>query len=107
MRLQPRFTPHTVTVRDLVAAGGMGSKHAAPRVVEHVWVVDERQAITDASGAEVISNTQVSTNVDEIIPLGSLVTVWKGEPGEREAKVVKIGVFRHRRLPQSQTLYLT
>ncbi|WP_337004101.1 MULTISPECIES: hypothetical protein [unclassified Microbacterium] len=107
MRLNPRLTPHTVTVRDFVSAGGMGSKHADPRLVEKVWVVDERQLIVDDKGAEVISNTQVSTNVDEIIPLGSLVTVWKGEPGERQAKVVKIGVFRHRRLPESRTLYLT
>lgn len=107
MRLRRRFTPHTVTVRDFTPGGGMGPKHGDPRDVENVWVVDERQEIVDANGAEVISNTQVSTNVDEIIPLGSLVTVWKGEPGEREAKVVKISVFRHVRLPQSRTLFLT
>lgn len=107
MRLRKRFTPHSVTVRDFAPGGGMGPKHGAPRLVVNVWVVDERQEIVDANGAEVISNTQVSTNVDEIISLGSLVTVWKGEPGEREAKVVKITVFRHERLPQSRTLFLT
>lgn len=107
MRLNPRLTPHTVTVRDFTQGGGMGAKPGPPRLVENVWVVDERQEILDANGAEIISNTQVSTNVDEIIPLGSLVTVWKDEPGEREAKVVKITVFRHQRLPQSRTLFLT
>lgn len=85
----------------------MGPRLRPSRTVENVWVVDERQLIVDDNGAEAISNTQVSTNVDEIIPLGSLVTVWPGEPGEREAKVVKISVFRHRRLPQSRTLFLT
>lgn len=107
MRLQKRFTPHTVTVRDLVGSGGMGANYANPRTVEDVWVVDERQVVIDAAGAEVVSNAQVSTNLDELIPLGSLVTVWKGEPGERQAKVVKIGTFRHRRLPQSHTYYLS
>jgi hypothetical protein len=107
MRLNPRLTPHTVTVRNLRGGGGMGPRLDDPRDVANVWVVDERQSVVDDKGEEIVSNTQVSTNVDEIIPLGSLVTVWKGEPGEREAKVVKITVFRHRRLPQSRTLYLT
>ncbi|WP_102193207.1 hypothetical protein [Microbacterium aurantiacum] len=107
MRLRQSFTPHTVTVRDLTGAGGMGQRHADPREVADVWVVDERLVVIDDVGTEVVSNTQVSTNVEEIIPLGSLVTVWKGEPGERQAKVVKISVFRHNRLPQSRTLFLT
>lgn len=106
MRLRRRMTPHTVTVRNRLGGGGMGERHADPRDVENVWVVDERVAILDAKGAEVISNTQVSTNVDEIIPLGSLVTVWKGEPGEREGRVEKVSVFRHDRLPQSRTLFI-
>jgi len=106
MRLRPSFTPHTVTVRDRLGGGSMGERHGSPRTVTHVWVVDEQAAILDASGNEVVSNAQVSTNIDEIIPLGSFVTVWKGEPGEREGRVEKIAVFRHERLPQSRTLFI-
>ncbi|MFD6699689.1 MULTISPECIES: hypothetical protein [unclassified Microbacterium] len=106
MRLRTRFTPHTVQVRDYLGSGGMGERYAASRAVADVWIVDEQITITTADGREVVSNTQVSTNIDEIIPLGSLVTVWAGEPGEREAKVERIGVISHRRLPQSRTLYL-
>lgn len=106
MRLRKTFTPHTVTVRDRLGGGSMGERHGPPRTVADVWVVDEQSTILDAAGNEVVSGTQVSTNLDEIIPLGSLVTVWQGEPGEREGRVEKISVFRHQRLPQSRTLFI-
>jgi len=106
MSVPMHFTSHTVTVRRLIRGGGMGDRYAAP-VDMTCWVVDEQKIVRDAGGAEVLSNTQVSVNLGDAVPLGSLVTVWPGEAMEREAPVLAISTFRHERLPSFHTLYLT
>jgi hypothetical protein len=105
MNVPARFLPHTVSVRDLVAGGGMGGGHATPRDVPS-WVVDEQKVVRDPNGEEVVSSTQVSVDIDETIPIGSLVTVWVGDPSEREAKVIAITTLRHDRLPSHHVLHL-
>lgn len=105
MSVPARFLPHTVSVRDRAAGGGMGGGHAAARSV-HAFVVDEQKVIRNPAGEEVVSNTQVSVDIDETIPVGSLVTVWVGDPSEREAKVEAITTLRHDRLPSHHVLHL-
>jgi hypothetical protein len=103
--LPSRFTTETVKVSVLKRGGGMGGRHLEPRDVTAA-VQDEQQTILDADGSEVVSNTQVHVAFDEDIPMGSLVTVWPGLPGERSGAVKRIGRFRHERLPSFQTLFL-
>lgn len=103
--LPAEFTPHVVRVRDLQAGGGMGSTHAEPRDVVG-FAEDEQRVVKSAGGQEVISSGQVTVNFDEQIPLGSLVTVWPGMTGEREAEVIAIGRHHHPALPSYQTLTL-
>ncbi|WHE35153.1 hypothetical protein [Microbacterium sp. BDGP8] len=106
MTLPDRFTRHSAVVRAKRRGGGMGGGgYADPRTVR-AWVVDEQQTVIGADAVEVISSTQVSLDIDEDIPQGSLVTVWSGAPNEREAVVLAISVFRHERLPSFQTLHL-
>lgn len=106
MSLPDRFARHTISVRSKRSGGGMGAGgHADARVLP-AWVVDEQQTVIGADSVEVISSTQVSVDVAEDIPQGSLVTVWAGQPNEREAVVLAISVFRHERLPSFQTLHL-
>ncbi|MDQ1215740.1 hypothetical protein [Microbacterium arborescens] len=106
MTLPGRFTRHTAVVRAKRRGGGMGGGgYADPRTIP-AWVVDEQQTVIGADATEVLSSTQVSVSLNEMVPQGSLVTVWQGQPNEREAIVLAISVFRHERLPSFQTLHL-
>lgn len=81
--------PHTVQVRDKVAAGGMGSTYGPARTLA-AEVRDEQRLVRDGDGREVVSSTQVTVALPEHVPLGSLVTVWPGGPRQREAKVLAV-----------------
>ena len=104
--LPSRFTPHEAVVRALTGTGGMGQTYSAAVTVP-AFIVDERSLVRDASGAEVVSSTQVHCDFDAIAPPGSLVTIWPGEVGEREATVISSSRAAHPRLPAFQTLALT
>lgn len=105
MKLPDYYTPHTVEIRVPGRGGGMGGGYAEPRTVR-AWVVDEQQTVATDSDAEEISSGTVVVDVDEVVPLGSLITVWKGRPRQRESAVISIATFDHERLPSYQTLYL-
>ena len=81
------FYPHTVQVRDKVSAGGMGTIYGSPRTLA-AEVKDVQTLVRDADGREVVSSTQVTLPLPEHVPLASLVTVWPGEPRERQARVL-------------------
>lgn len=99
------FTPHTVSVRDRLAGTSMGARYAEPREVA-AFAADEQKLVRDAAGLEVVSTSQVTVAFDEQIPVGSLVTVWPGAVGAREAEVVAISRNQHPTLPSFQTLSL-
>lgn len=105
-RLPDWCTPHTVLVRDLLENTGMGSGYGPPRPVA-AFAEDEQKVVRTATGDEVVSTSQVHTNFDELVPIGSLVTVWAGLPGEREAEVLAIGRHQAPGWPAYQTLSLT
>lgn len=79
--------PHTISVRDLQAGGGLGASFGAVRTLA-AEVRDKQTLVRDADGAEVVSTAQVSLPLPEHVPVGSLVTVWPGLAQEREARVV-------------------
>lgn len=104
-RLPEHFTPHVVSVRDFAENTGMGSGFGPPRSVV-AFAEDEQKVVRNRDGAEVVSTSQVTVNFDELIPAGSLVTVWPGLPGEREAEVLAIGRHEAPGWPAYQTLSL-
>lgn len=83
--------PHTVSVRDTQAGGGLGGGFGAPRTLS-AEVLDKQTLVRDASGAEVVSSSQVSLPLPEHVPVGSLVTVWPGLPQQREARVLSAAI---------------
>lgn len=85
----PFFYPHMMKIRD-VTTGGMGTTPGAARDVR-CEVRDEQRLVRTADGAEVVSSSQVTVPSTEVISLGSHVTVWPGQPGEREATVLAVG----------------
>lgn len=88
------FYPHSVSIRNRVGASGMGSTFESPRTVA-AEVIDEQTLVRDADGREVVSSTRVTLALPEHVPLGSLVTVWPGQPYEREARVLSAAVNPH------------
>jgi hypothetical protein len=86
--------PHQIRIRDLTGSGGMGSTYGPPRTVA-AEVIDEQTLVRDADGREVISSTRVTLALPEHVPLGSLVTVWPGQPYEREARALSTAVNPH------------
>lgn len=85
------FYPHTVLVKNLVAGGGLGERFGAPRTLA-AEVIDEQKVVRSADGAEVVSSARVSLPLPQDVPLGSLITVWAGQPQEREARVIASAV---------------
>lgn len=104
--LPARRTPHTIRVRAYTGHAGAGALYAASRDVA-AFAEDTQKLVTDTNGTEVVSTSQVTVNFGEQIPVGSLVTVWPGLTGEREAKVVAVSRHHHPTLPSYQTLSLT
>lgn len=88
------FYPHTVSVRNRTGGGGMGSTYGPPRTLA-AEVIDEQTLVRDSDGREVVSSTRVTLALPEHVPLGSLVTVWPGQPYQREARVLSAAVNPH------------
>jgi hypothetical protein len=85
----PFFYPHTVSIRNALPSGGMGTGYAAARTVA-AEVKDEQRLVRNSAGAEVVSSSSVTVPIAEHVPVGSLVTVWPGSAREREAEVLAV-----------------
>lgn len=85
----PFFYPHKVTVRDRVQGGGTRTSYGAARRLS-AEVKDEQRLVRDASGAEVVSSSQVTVPLSASVAVGALVTVWPDGDGKREAQVLAV-----------------
>jgi hypothetical protein len=83
------FYPHTVSVRNVRAAGGVGVRYEDARDVR-AEVKDEQRLVRNADGNEVVSSSSVTVPDTEHVPVGSLVTVWPGKARGREAEVLAV-----------------
>ena len=86
----PFFYPHTVSIRNALAAGGMGTGYGTARTVRGE-VKDEQRLVRNSAGSEVVSSSSVTVPISEHVPVGSLVTVWPGTGRAREAEVLAVG----------------
>lgn len=89
MRWGAFFYPHAVTIRPLLASGGMGELFGDPysSVAE---VKDEVQLVTGVDGSETISSAQVTIPLPASVPPRSLVTVWPDTANARESSVIRV-----------------
>lgn len=86
------FFPHRVTIRPKLGDGAYGAQFGSPVEIA-AEVLDQQRLVRTADGAEVVSSTRVT--VHQAVPVGSMVTVWKGETDEREAEVLTVGTDRN------------
>ncbi|WP_104128231.1 hypothetical protein [Cryobacterium sp. Y57] len=87
----PFWYPHTLSIRNALSAGGMGTGYGTARTVRGE-VKDEQRLVRNSAGAEVVSSSSVTVPIGEHVPVGSLVTVWPGTSRERAAEVLAVGV---------------
>lgn len=87
----PFWYPRTVSIRNALPAGGMGTGYGTARTVR-AEVKDEQRLVRNSAGAEVVSSSSVTVPIGEHVPVGSLVTVWPGTSREREAEVLAVSV---------------
>lgn len=83
------FYPHSVSVRDLLGSGSVGTRYGNPRALR-AEVLDEQELVRDRDGQEVVSSTRVTVPLDANVRVGSLVTVWAGTSAQREAEVLSV-----------------
>lgn len=90
MRIPDMMMPHKVDLHPLagVTAGGRTSKASIVNVRAFVEFDDE--LVRDDNGSEIVSSAKVTLDPENAIPLGSTITMWKGTPDERHAKIVKL-----------------
>lgn len=90
MRIPDIMLPHRVDLRplDAITANGRVFKPAVCDV--RAFVEDDEELVRDAHGNETVSDTKVTLDPEHEIPVGSMITIWKGTQSERTAKVVKI-----------------
>lgn len=99
------FYPHRVLVRDPLGAAGFGQSWAPARELP-AEVKDTQSVVRAADGAERASSTQVTVDLSAAVALEALVTVWKGTPREREARVIAVGTSDNTDSPLDSFLLL-
>ncbi len=98
--------PHAILLRPYRGQSSSGPVYGPAREIR-AFAEDERKLVLDRTGAEVISESQVHVDFAEDVPTGSLVTVWPGTAGEREARVIVTSRHHHPTVWSYQTLSLT
>lgn len=114
MRIPNRFLPHRVDIEPPDPFNGEGhylpKREARPCSVasKSQLVVDTRPGMADAEtgSQQVLANTQIILQPEDIVAPGARVTVWKGTPQEAELSVVATEYYRHNIAPESAVLWL-
>lgn len=101
------FYPHRVRISVRLSSGGGGARWAEPSTPIAAEVKDEQRIVRDRDGDEVVSSTQVYVPLDTVCPIGSRVTVWEGQPGERTAEVLAIARHDNTDTPLDRYLVLS
>lgn len=83
------FYPHRILVRDYQGRTGTGQSWGQARELI-AEVNDEQKLVRDASGAEVVSSTQVTVPLDAGVTVRSYVNAWPDVEPAREAEVIAV-----------------
>lgn len=89
MSIDPFFYPHRIMVRDYKGRTGTGQSWGEARELP-AEVNDEQKLVRDASGAEVVSSTQVTVPLGSNVAVQSYVNAWPDVVPQREAEVIAV-----------------
>lgn len=101
------FYPHRVRIGVRLPSAGGGPRWEDPGDPVAAEVKDEQRIVRNRDGDEVVSNTQVYVPLATVCPIGSRVTVWEGQQGERTAEVLAVARHDNTGTPLDQYLVLS
>ncbi len=101
-RLPKRMLPHggLVAYRPKLGESAYGPKHGDEVVPKRAAIDDKQKLIRTADGRQVMSSARVALDREHLLPLGSIVTVWRGRSNERDTTAAVIAVAEWPGLPQ-------
>ncbi|WDH77929.1 hypothetical protein PTQ19_10385 [Microbacterium esteraromaticum] len=102
-RLPKRMMPHggLVSYRAKLGEGTYGPQHDDVEVVpKRAAIDDKRKLIRTADGRELMSQSRIALDLEHLMPVGSLVTIWRGRANERETTALVVAVADWPGLPQ-------
>lgn len=101
-RLPKRFLPHKelVSFRPKLGEGTYGPTYGDPVIPKRAAIDDRRKLIRTTDGRELMSQSRVALDPEHTMPVGSLVTIWRGRPNERESTALVVAVADWPGLPQ-------
>ncbi len=101
-RLPKRYLPHKglVSYRPKLGEGTYGPQYGDPVVPKRAAIDDKRKLIRAADGRELMSQSRIALDLEHLMPVGSLVTIWRGRANERETTALVVAVADWPGLPQ-------
>lgn len=101
-RLPKRYLPHKdlVSYRPKLGEGTYGPEYGEPVFPKRAAIDDKRRLIRTADGRELMAQSRIALDSEHAMPLGSLVTIWRGRANERETTALHIAVAEWPGLPQ-------
>lgn len=102
-RLPARMMPHKnlISYRPKLGESAYGPKYGEEVVCARGAISDKRRFVRDRDGNQVISESRIALDLpDHDVPEGSIVTIWRGTPQERETTAIVTSVADWPRLPR-------
>lgn len=101
-RLPKRYLPHKglVTYRPKLGEGTYGPQYGDPVTPRRAAIDDKRRMIRTSDGREILAQSRVALDLEHAMPVGSLITIWKGRENERETTALVVATADWPGLPQ-------
>lgn len=102
MRLPKRYLPHKklAAYKPKLGEGTYGPSYGPEVVVKRAAIDDKRKLIRTADGREIMSQSRIAVDPEHLMPVGSLVTIWRGRANQRETTALVVAVAEWPGLPR-------
>jgi hypothetical protein len=101
-RLPKRMLPHggLVAYQPKLGESVYEEKHGDEVVPERAAIDDKQKLVRTADGRQIMSSARVALDREHLMPLGSIVTIWRGRANERDTTAAVVSIADWPGLPQ-------
>jgi hypothetical protein len=94
--------PHggLIAYQPKLGEGTYGPQYGAEVVPKRAAIDDKRKLIRTTDGREIMSQSRIALDLEHLMPVGSLVTIWRGQANERETTALVVAVAQWPGLPE-------